>query len=319
MTNKIVVILGPTCVGKTSLALTLCKLFGGVIVSADSRQVVRLMDIGTGKIPVDKSQVNIKRLDDHWLIDGVRVYGYDLVNPNEFFSAYDFAIYFRKILSALSAQRKVIFLVGGTGFYIDVALGRVKIEGAGPDFALRESLQNLTLNQLQEQLLSLDKKVYESIDLKNKVRVIRAIEKLTQAPKIFNLESLDGSNLEPIFKPNLILGLKTQRRDLYQRADTWLESIFGEPLFEEVKNIQILYPDSFRLKGLIYKSALNYILNPSKENLSICKERAKFDLHAYIRRQQTYFKKISDIVWLDIKDLNFDEKAKSLVKSAVNG
>lgn len=314
MEAKIIVILGPTCTGKTSLALKLCKLFGGIIVSADSRQVVRHMDVGTGKVPIDKSNSCIKRLNDHWLIDDVKIYGYDLVNPDEFFSAYDFACYFKNILYSPNLHKGVVFLVGGTGFYIDVALGRVKIEGSGPDLALRESLQNLTLQELQIKLADLDKKTYENIDLSNKVRIIRAIEKLCQMSK----DHCANIPINSEIKPHLIIGLTAPRDFIYEKADNWLESVFGFYLFEEVKNIQNLYPNAFRLKGLIYKSALDYMQNPSYDNFLVCKQRAKYDLHGYIRRQQTYFKKIPNVHWFYINDENFDEKAGILVESALN-
>ena len=185
--SKVAVILGPTCTGKTLLAIDLCKRFNGAVISADSRQVACYMDIGTGKIPAGESDRGINRRDGRWTVDGIDIFGYDLVNPDEYFSAYDFVNYCRKtILRILNEpvkspfKEKIIFIVGGTGFYIDAVTGRTALAGVSPDTELRQSLESLSTEELAEKLLGLDESVYKTVDIKNPARLVRAIEKASQ-------------------------------------------------------------------------------------------------------------------------------------------
>ena len=321
MENKAIIILGPTCTGKTSLAINLSKRFNGAILSADSRQVVRYMDIGTGKIPAEETNRHVEKLDDRWIVDGVNIFGYDLVNPDEYFSAYDFVEYCQKVFPAVSRDGKNIFLVGGTGFYIDAVTGKTSLDGVGPNVELRKSLGKLSTDELAEKLRRLDESAYKTIDTKNPARLLRAVEKAmaghagSHSPRRNGQEI--GTHSEETVAPAVIIGLTAEREILYNRADTWVDTIFNEKLFEEVKLIQTRFPKSHRLNGLIYKSAANYL--NSVADLSESKQRAKFDMHAYIRRQQTWFKRNDEIKWLNICDKNFDSKATSIVLSLING
>ncbi|MFA5776169.1 MAG: tRNA (adenosine(37)-N6)-dimethylallyltransferase MiaA [Patescibacteria group bacterium] len=312
MEGKVIVILGPTCTGKTSLGIKLCQLFNGAIISADSRQVVRHMDIGTGKIPAGESNRQFEQREDRWNVDGVDIFGYDLVNPDEYFSAYDFTEYCRKVFPRVSRNGKNIFLVGGTGFYIDAVTDRASLEGIGPNMELRKSLEKLSTEELAEKLRQLDESIYKTIDTKNPARLLRAIEKVSQVKKSDN-----ANKTVPIFEKATYIGLTAEREILYQRADGWVDSIFNERLFEEVKLIQTQFPKSHRLNGLIYKSAVDYLNGAT--DLDDAKQRAKFDMHAYIRRQQTWFKRNPEIRWFDIFQKNFDAGVTSIVESLVNG
>lgn len=307
-----VFILGPTCTGKTSFGLFLCQKFNGCIVSADSRQVVKHMDVGTGKVPYSSDRsYNVERFNDRWTINGVDVYGYDLVNPDEYFSAYDFMEFCKKIFPRVSRNGKNIFVVGGTGFYIDVISGNAQVFGVGPNLKLREELENLKHEELAEKLKQINPEVYKKTDLKNKVRIIRAIER-----SLSNVS--ESSNIRAsLFESAIFVGFTAPRSYLYQSADAWIDRIFGSDLFEEVLFIKKHFPKSSRLNGLIYKSALGHI--EGTYTLEESKQRAKFDMHAYIRRQLTWFKRRKDITWFDITKPNFDEDIISLVESETNG
>ena len=303
--QKIVVILGPTSSGKTSAAIKLCKKFNGEIVSADSRQIYKFMDIGTGKIPFGT------------VVD-VPIWLYDEVNPGEYFSAADYKSRAEAVIKDILARGKVPFIVGGTGFYIESLLGQQSSAPVPPNFELRRDLEKLSTEELAEKLRSLDNKRYEAIDKNNRRRLIRSVEISM---------SLVGPGLVPGRTPidcgrpqgvALQLGLTASHEILYQRADAWVESAFQKGLIEETKKlIELDYKNTPQLNGLIYKTVLQFL--DDQLTLEEAKQRVKFDIHGYIRRQETYFKKMPEINWLDVTDPAFDEKLSLGVESYLNG
>lgn len=309
--SKVTVILGPTSSGKTSLALKLCKKFDGAIVSADSRQVIKGMDIGTGKVPISSSN-EIKNYVNYWTFDDVVVWGYDLAAPDEYFSAHDYALWALPKIRELLEEGKNVFLVGGTGFFIDFVTGRVMPSEVPPNFQLRNELENLNLEQLQERLMSLNLDVFEKIDKNNPVRLIRAIEietseKVSPTP----LPYLKDVEFE-------LIGLTGSREFLYERADKWLDSVWEQGLVEETKRlIAEGFADTKPLNGLIYKSVREFLEGGLDEKEA--KEKAKNDIHAYIRRQQTYFKKIPGVEWFDIENSDFAEQIEKVVYNLISG
>jgi tRNA dimethylallyltransferase len=309
--QRVFVIVGPTSSGKTSLALNLCREFKGEVVSADSRQIYKYMDIGTGKIPPG-SDLTVKKGELKWVFNGINVWGYDLVKPGEYFSAYDYALFTLNKIKELGTLEKTTFLVGGTGFYVDAVSGRVPIKGGKPDLVLRSELEKLPLDSLREKLTSLNLGAPHKIDINNRVRLIRAIEK----------EIMGKNNATPLpYLKNaefVYFGLTADRKLLYEGADRWLDNVWGGGLLEEVSGlIDKGFADTPQLKGLVYKSAFDFVKNASGEKEAV--QRAKYDLHAYIRRQITWFKKNPEIEWFDVTERNFSQKIYNKVKSKVDG
>lgn len=307
--NNLVVVLGPTSTGKTSLTLDLCAKYNGCIVSADSRQIYKYMDIGTGKTPVSGDYSVVKE-STKWIINGVDVWGYDLVLPDKDYSAYDFTQYALDKIRNLQKEGKSIFLVGGTGFYIESLLGEKILSDVLPDPELRKHLNEFKTEELSDQLKSLNPLVYAKTDLKNRVRLIRAIERERSStgkkPKIHYLEDTK------IIK----LGLRSENDYLFRRADNWVEEIWHEGLLDEVKNlIDLGYENTPRMNALIYTTAISYIHGDLNETDSI--ERIKFDIHAYIRRQLTWFNKSSAVNWYDISDTNYKQKVYNFIGTEI--
>jgi len=293
--DKIITILGPTSSGKTSLAIDLCKKLNGEIVSADSRQIYKHMDIGTGKKPIN-SDISIKKGENHWIMDGISVWGYDLADPNAYFSAYDYALFVINKLREVLKSGKTPFLIGGTGFYINIVTGEVITDQTPPDFELRKILEDYSKEQLKEELEKINPELALKTDLKNPVRMIRAIEKTKSKVKREPLKLLE--NVEYVK-----VGLSASRDYLYNRVDSWVEEIWENGLLEETKWLmEPEFSDSDKLKGLVYKTAVSFLNEDMGEKEAI--EKTKHDLHAYIRRQQTYFKKMKDINWVDIEQDN---------------
>lgn len=293
--NKVYVVLGPTSSGKTSLALDLCRSMDSEIVSADSRQIYKYMNVGTGKFPF-----GIHNND-------VRIWGYDLVIPGKYFSVVDYVDFATKKIEEILKNGKKAFVVGGTGFYIDVLTGRQKVSEYEPNFVLRNQLENKSTEELLSYLKSVSLGDALNLDTKNKVRLIRAIEKKLA-------KKSDSTSLVNLLK-NVsfeFIGLKSDRDFLYKRSDNWAEEIWENGLIEEVKNlINDGYKDTHQMKGLVYKTAVGFLDGKISEQEAV--QRTKFDLHAYIRRQQTWFKKNDQIKWFEIKDKRLSKNVQNFV------
>ena len=304
--GRAIVIVGPTSTGKTSLSVELCKKLGGEIISADSRQIYKYMDVGTGKLPLGSS-VEINKGEGFWELDGVKIWGYDLVSPDQYFSSYDFAKYALEKTEEIFSRGKNVFIVGGTGYYVDTVTGKLVLNtNIEPDFALRSELENKPLSELQFLLTSLNLEAFKKIDKKNPVRLIRAIEKEKGMKK----------NLTPLPRPDvkfIYIGLTGSRELLYWKADKWVEAIWNGGLISETEKLLSMNFGSFPpLRGLVYKTAVSFINKEITEDAAV--QRIKFDIHAYIRRQQTWFKRNPDICWFDVSVDSCGENVYTFVK-----
>lgn len=248
----------------------------------------------------------------------------------------------RNKINTLQTKNIQTFLVGGTGFYIDAVTNRLKLEPNTTNNELRKKLEDKTLEALQTQYKELtgntkDRDINES-DFQNKRRLVRRIEKMLFEKKAYqskegeiaissnitkNTVQVENKNvinqiLIPDLKMNKIhyIGLTAPRETLYQRADEWLDAIWVNGLVEETNTLLQKYPTNEKLKGLIYKSVVAFLHKELSEDEA--KQRAKFDIHAYIRRQETWFKKNTDITWLDITKANYPKDAIELVLSLLS-
>jgi len=176
-----------------------------------------------------------------------------------------------------------------------------------PDLNLRDSLEKLSLSDLQTKLKALNEKAFQNIDQKNKVRLIRAIEKeLSIDVRNEQLPYLDDAKFTYI-------GLTGDRDYLYKRVDNWVDEIWDGGLIDEVKSlVEMGYGDSSKIKGIVYKEVFDYIEGNLKKSEAI--QKTKFNLHSYIRRQQTWFKKNNLIEWFDITKDDFKEIIYNRIK-----
>lgn len=318
--KKIPVILGPTCTGKTDLGLRLCQHLGGEIVSADSRQVFKGMDIGTGKISSlrEFQEKGISKDSGVWLQEGINIWGYDLIFPEEYFSAQEFANFGLNKAHHIFSLGKIPFLVGGTGLYIDFFTGRIRPNINPPNFSYRKELEAKTLSELQNLVSLLGAKANAS-DFSNKRRLVRIVERLSfdrdEKNKISSEKAKDQKALEPYFSPEqfIFIGLTSSRTILYAKADKWVDSIWNEEsLIMEIKSLLSKYsPQTPQLQGFIYKEGLKFLNGELSKSDAI--QKTKFSIHAYIRRQQTYFKRNPDISWFDISKDNWRENVYNLL------
>jgi tRNA dimethylallyltransferase len=289
--NPLVAIIGPTATGKSSLALELCQTLNGEIISADSRQVYRYMDIGTAK-PTEEERA----LVPHHLID--------VVNPDQNFSL---ALYQSKALAAINdiqRRKKTAFLVGGSGLYVWALLEGWRIPEVPPDPTLRKQLEARARveggEKLYNELKQTDPAAAECIDPRNVRRVIRALEVGLQGTPFSQLQ------VKHPLVDSIIIGLTTDRANLYRRIDDRVDNMIKRGLVAEVES---LVARGYRfdlpsMSGLGYKQiGLNL---QEKIDMPTAIQQIKFDTHSFARHQYNWFRpKDKRINWFEAgKDTN---------------
>jgi len=311
--KKLLVIYGPTQTGKTDLALQLARKFQGELISADSRQVYKGLDIGSGKVGF--SDV-VEKHAGYWMVNGVRIDGFDLINPGQQFSAADFLEFAKSSISQIIDKKKLPIIVGGTGFYIKALLDGIGSIGISADWKLRTKLEKFSSDDLYKQLFSIDPMRARSMnqsDRANPRRLIRAIEIATH--KKYQVSSIKYKETTKYQIPDtkyLILGLTAPNEFLFKKADRWLEERISHGLIEEVKNLLSAGVDSNWLEnlGLEYRWITKYMLGENSYEESLI--RLKGDIHSFVRRQKTWFPKFKNIKLFDISSENL---GKSLEKT----
>lgn len=279
--NKLLVITGPTAVGKTELAVRIANILGGEIISADSRQVYKKMDIGTAKpgLPLQK------KIPHHLL---------DIVNPDESFSLADYQSKAYVSIDNVTSKGKKPILVGGTGLYIQAVVDGLKIPKIPPNDNLRLELEGLNTADLVARLSLVDPDSVKSIPPTNKRRLIRALEVTELSGQPF---SVLGRAYHRRYD-TLQIGLTAPREVLYERADERVNRWIHEGWEEEVKKLRLTYPETLpSMSSLGYRQMGMYL--DGKITLSEALQRTKFDIHRFIRRQVTWFRRDGRIFWYD--------------------
>lgn len=281
MKNKILVICGPTATGKSILAVELAKLFNGEIISADSRQVYRGLDIGSAKITVDEMR-------------GIHHHLIDIADPREVFTVAEYKKLADAKITEIIARGKLPILCGGTGMYISAVVNNQKFPEVPPNPALRDELAKLSPEELFEKLKTLDPNRAQAIDSKNPRRLIRALE-VASTPTASFAERLPLK--EGDFSV-LTIGLHLPKEELVERIKQRIDARIPA-LFDEINNLHdqgISWErlDSF---GLEYRYGAEYIQN--KITLEQFKELLATKTWQFVKRQMTWFKANSEIHWLN--------------------
>ncbi len=280
---KIISIVGPTASGKSDFAVWLAKKVHGEIISTDSRQVYRGLDIGTGKI----TQKEMRGVPHHLL---------DICNPKKIFTVDDFKTEALKKITDIHSRNKTPILCGGTGFYNDVVIYNTSLPYIPPNPKLRRKLETYSLAQLQKTLLALDKNRYREIDIKNKVRLIRAIEIAKSLGKVPALTS------NPLYD-TLVIGVMRDPLILKKRIEKRLITRLQMGMIDEVKNLHNkgLSWKRMEMLGLEYRYIARFLQKKiSKEQMI---DNLKKEIWHYAKRQMTWFKKNKQIIWVEPKDI----------------
>jgi tRNA dimethylallyltransferase len=271
----LVVIVGPTASGKTSLAIDMAKQYNGEIICADSRSIYKGADIGTAK-PSSIEQAIVP----HW--------GLDLVEPGQYFSVADFKVYTDKKIIEIRSRRHIPFLVGGTGLYIDAVLFDYKF-GLPADVELRSKLQHMTINELHDYCEKNSIPLPENY--KNKRYVIRAIEN----------KGIDSQKNNKPLKNSIIVGIATDKEVLRTRIACRTEQLFESGVVNEAKTLGDKYGwDNEAMKSNIYPLIRQYI----SDKMTIGQIKEKFIILDWrlAKRQLTWLRRNRFIQWFSIDD-----------------
>lgn len=291
---KLIAIVGPTAVGKSSLGIKLAKQFDGEIVSADSRQVYKKMNLGTGKVTLEE-----QKEVPHFLLN--------VVSPKEQFNVVKFQKLAVQRMQEIIQRNKIPFFVGGSPYHIYSVVEGWQFPPVKPKPELREKLRQKSASELYKMLQELDPEQAEEEDPHNKRRLIRKIEIAKELGHVPDLKK------KPLFN-SLLIGLKMPRKKIKERIKERLEKRFNKGMIEEVKNLHEKEGVSWkRLEdfGLEYRWIARYLQDKIKKQKM--KEKLQKDIEHFARRQMTWFKKDDRIHWA-----KSDQQAKQLVENFIN-
>lgn len=297
MKKPLIVLTGPTAVGKTSLSISLAKAVNGEIISADSMQVYKGMDIGSAKIRKEEMQ-------------GVTHYLVDILEPEEEFHIVKFQELAKAALEEIYAKGKIPILVGGTGFYIQAVTRDIDFTQAEQETSYREELEQFAKEKgaeyLHEKLREVDSKSAENIHANNVKRVIRALEFYHQNGTPISEHNEEQKQQTSPY--NLAYFVLTAPREiLYERIDRRVDQMMEEGLLEEVKSLRErgYHRGMVSMQGLGYKEILAYLEGeyPLEEAVRILKR----DTRHFAKRQLTWFRREQDVIWVDKEQFHWNE------------
>jgi tRNA dimethylallyltransferase len=294
MKIPVVAIVGPTAVGKTKLSIELAKRFNGEIISGDSMQIYRGLDIGTAKVTKEEMQ-------------GIPHYMIDIKDPHESFSVHEFKNKVQGYIHSIFTSGKLPIIVGGTGFYIQSTLYDFHFSDEKRDEEyekkLKEEIERFGIEPVYERLKKIDPEQANKIHPNNIRRVIRALE-------VYDKTGLTMSELhkkqskESPYHP-ILIGLAMEREELYKRINHRVDQMMEDGLLEEVRTLYMQgLKDSQSMQGIGYKEFIPYF--EGEITLSEAIELLKRNSRRYAKRQYTYFKNKLPVLWYPISESTID-------------
>lgn len=289
--EKVVVICGPTASGKTALSIELAKKINGEIVSCDSMQIYKEMDIGTAKTTKEEMQ-------------GIKHYMLDIISPEERYSVADYKKEAKEAIREIIKKGKTPIVVGGTGLYVDSLIYEIEYPNIEFDEEYRKKLEIQAekegLENLYEQAKRIDPEAIKKISQNDKKRIIRILEIYHATGYNKTEQERKSREKEPEFDYK-VYGLNMPREKLYKRIDLRVDIMIKQGLIEEVEKIYKKYSEfPTAMQGLGYKEVVEYLKNNLTKEEMI--EKIKQETRRYAKRQMTWFRKNKQTIWLDTEN-----------------
>lgn len=295
--QPMVILTGPTAVGKTNLSIELAKRINGAIISADSMQVYKYMDIGSAKIMPQEMQ-EIK----HYLIDELL--------PSDEFNVFIFKKMAKKALEEIYSNDQIPIIVGGTGFYIQALLYDIDFTEQDTDIAYRNKLSEFAAvngnHALHEKLKNIDPVSYETIHENNVKRVIRALEYYHNCSEPISKHNDSERQKESPYNFAYFV-LNDERKRLYDRIDKRVDIMVENGLVEEVKKLKNMgyTSDMVSMKGIGYKEILSSL--DGAYDIDEAVEKVKQESRRFAKRQLTWFRREKETIWLEKEEYSYDD------------
>lgn len=298
--EKLVIITGPTGIGKTEISLRLAKKYKGEIISSDSMQIYKKLDIGTAKLDLSKTTI------PHYMID--------VVEADENFSVAEFKNKSKKIISDINERGGIPFVVGGTGLYINSLVYNLDFTETEADYQYRNELNKILEKDgseiLYNKLLDLNSDMAEKIHKNNGQRIIRALEILKNGNEKGNNFRQENKDYNLVY-----IGLNMDRERLYDRINDRVDKMINLGLVEEVKGLlnDGIDKNSQSLKAIGYKEVISYLDNEIDYDEMV--ELIKKNSRHYAKRQLTWFRRDERIKWFDRESENLLEDIENYIDS----
>jgi len=300
----VVIIVGPTASGKTSLAVELAKQINAEIISADSRQIYKFLDVGTAK-PNEEEK------------GGVVHYGFDIVRPDQDYSAGMFATDARKWVAEIRAKNKNVVVAGGSGLYADALIDGFFSGNDAKDDSVRKELEERIdvegIESLYAVLMDVDPEYAQKINPLDRQRIQRALEVYYVSGELFSdvhRRERDKADFQSVW-----FGIKWPRDLLYERINRRVDIMFDGGLLEEVRSVVDRgYKNMNALKSVGYEEIFD-LFDGKYSTIAETKEAIKKNTRHYAKRQMTWFKRSNRIQWLDASELNFNQMLEQILES----
>lgn len=303
MKPKVIVIVGPTASGKTALSVELAKKINGEIISSDSMQIYKDMDIGSAKVTQEEMQ-------------GIKHYLIDFVSPDERYTVSDFKRDAEKAIEEILKKGKTPIVVGGTGLYTDSLVFGIEYQDMNLDETYRNKLMKIAettngLEELWEQANNIDSEAMKKISKNDKKRIVRVLE-------IYNATGKTKTELEVLSRKNevkydfKVFGIQMDREKLYNKINLRVDMMLQKGLEQEVKNLINKYSKfPTAMQGLGYKEVVEYFDGIISYDEMV--EKIKQETRRYAKRQMTWFRKNKETIWID-SEKSIDEKVNIIVE-----
>ncbi len=306
--EPLIIIVGPTAVGKTDISIEVAKKLNGEIISADSMQIYKYLDIGSAK--PNKEEMN-----------GVNHYMIDEIDPRDDFSVSDYQKMAKEYIKEIISKDKIPIIAGGTGLYVNSLIYNMNFSNTSSDTSLRDELnkeyEEKGKEYLYKKLEEVDSKAASRIHPNNIKRVIRALEVFYSTGR--TIKDFSNDMMESHDYNYILIGLRRDRRELYERINKRVDIMFDMGLIDEVRNLveMGLTEEDISMKGIGYKEIIAYL--NGEYDIEKAREIIKRNSRRYAKRQLTWFKRYDKIKWFDITENNNRNELIKMILKFIEG